>query len=443
MKKVYILGAGTSKADGLPMQGELIKNIFSLNFVRNREGQNFMDVELCNYSEDIMVAFDRFCEQREKLGLFLLRCFGTEAQCRFAKSIDYSWNESDYNETILHNNMINNAFLQVMHLDISLENVFTILDLNIAAARFFREYSTEELEEIRHALVQCIIYVLSCQMEESATYINSKKMSNHIVKERLSVLPEDDNLTVITLNWDSIFDQELMEICTEHNISGDRKIFPDLCFYDNTFRGGENRKPSTLIKALGHYNIKLLKLHGSINWLYCPKCERMYVDYKQNIALKELGAGELDEQYCRKCKEKVMGKNAPKLHSLIITPTYIKRLENHYLQAIWHNAYIDLSEASEVIFIGYSLPDADYELKNLLKRAIPGNARITVVLRQEDDPEYYRKLLQKEIADESTINQIIQKIDLPYRRYLNLFCSNDIIFRYDGVETYFEEEEYV
>ena len=90
-------------------------------------------------------------------------------------------------------------------------------------------------------------------------------MSNHIVKERLSVLPEDDNLTVITLNWDSIFDQELMEICTERNISGDRKIFPDLCFYDNTFRGGENRKPSTLIKALGHYNIKLLKLHGSIN----------------------------------------------------------------------------------------------------------------------------------------------------------------------------------
>jgi hypothetical protein len=53
---------------------------------------------------------------------------------------------------------------------------------------------------------------------------------------------------------------------------------------------------------------------------------------------------------------------------------------------IWHNAYIDLCEAKKVVFVGYSLPEADYHLRTLLKRAIRKDAKLVVVLIKKDKP---------------------------------------------------------
>ncbi|NBH93930.1 hypothetical protein D1638_15210 [Muribaculaceae bacterium Z1] len=52
---------------------------------------------------------------------------------------------------------------------------------------------------------------------------------------------------------------------------------------------------------------------------------------------------------------------------------------NIQIRLIWQNAGIELSEATKVVFIGYSLPAADFEIRQLLSRFIRKDAKIEVV----------------------------------------------------------------
>lgn len=181
-------------------------------------------------------------------------------------------------------------------------------------------------------LQQCIIFILSCQMERMARMAHYGRICEKILAERIEVEAREDNLEIITLNWDTLFERKLMETCEAWNtLHEDRKVAPDLCFYDYTFEENEQRIPSTIVKTNGYYNIKLLKLHGTLNWLVCPKCGRVYVDYKRNIALKELGTLEKEELYCRICTKEMGDGESPQLESLIITPTSFKELDNLHL----------------------------------------------------------------------------------------------------------------
>lgn len=104
------------------------------------------------------------------------------------------------------------------------------------------------------------------------------------------------------------------------------------------------------------------------------------------------------------------------------------------MQNIWYNAYIDLTEADEIVFIGYSLPDADFEMKNLLKRAVGKHVVLTVVLRKEDNPQYYYQMLQTGGLKSNCIKEIIQKMRFPCQSYNSLFSANNITFYYGGLE---------
>ena len=61
---------------------------------------------------------------------------------------------------------------------------------------------------------------------------------------------------------------------------------------------------------------------------------------------------------------------------------------------VWHNAFVELSEAKKIVIIGYSLPDADYLIRTLFKRSISKNVPIEVVLAEKDK---YNKYLNIEL----------------------------------------------
>ncbi|MEQ9842942.1 hypothetical protein [Pectobacterium brasiliense] len=54
---------------------------------------------------------------------------------------------------------------------------------------------------------------------------------------------------------------------------------------------------------------------------------------------------------------------------------------------IWQNAGVELSEADRLIFIGYSLPSADFEMRQLLSRMIKRNVKIEIVTYEENQNE--------------------------------------------------------
>ena len=60
-------------------------------------------------------------------------------------------------------------------------------------------------------------------------------------------------------------------------------------------------------------------------------------------------------------------------------PTFIKDLSNPQYKIIWQNAGIEISEADEIVFIGYSLPNADFEMRQLLSRMTRKSAKIHVI----------------------------------------------------------------
>ena len=103
------------------------------------------------------------------------------------------------------------------------------------------------------------------------------------------------------------------------------------------------------------------------------------------------------------------------------------------IKNIWHNAYLDIAEAKKIIFIGYSFPMADFELRYLLKKAINPNTEITVILHKYDNPLLYKKSIKRNISS-SRKKSFMQRIDVPYNRYKAFFPNHPIEFIYNGVE---------
>jgi hypothetical protein len=103
----------------------------------------------------------------------------------------------------------------------------------------------------------------------------------------------------------------------------------------------------------------------------------------------------------------------------------VKVFDNAHIQMIWHNAYVELAEATEVVFIGYSLPEADYHLRTLLRRAINPDASIVVVLTKHDRPH------------KNTDDRL--RRFLASSRYKGFFGEKRVKFNYSGTQGYFEE----
>src|SRR4051794_27467192 len=73
-------------------------------------------------------------------------------------------------------------------------------------------------------------------------------------------------------------------------------------------------------------------------------------------------------------------------------PTFLKDLSNFQIKLICQNACVELMEARRIVFIGYSLPHADFEFKQLLSRIVHKDTKVHVVLyKNTSTPELIRK----------------------------------------------------
>ena len=136
----------------------------------------------------------------------------------------------------------------------------------------------------------------------------------------------------------------------------------------------------------------LLKLHGSLNWLYCDSCHRLEIGASESRlfvrALTSLvGAGKGLESFylgagsvCATC--------GTKLRALLTAPSHLKNYQNPHLASVWYRAERLLRSASRAVFVGYSLPEDDVEVIYLLKRGLAHlpAGDITVVEFDKDNP---------------------------------------------------------
>jgi len=442
-KTVYILGAGASKTSNLPTQAEILPLIFSIRpntGWQAPDGDDFLLLDLDDKAEKIHQFYPLFDEYRQVLGDFIVENFsslGKINQYRLAIEFAKKIRKVDADTVLQREDFLFKAYEIAKSVNVTLEDLFTIFDNVTADREHFRLYSPDRMDEIHKRLKQCIIYALVYSIYTQCDDTQYKRFAQLLISMRLATTQKDDKLAVITLNWDDVLERSLFSLCNEYNSGlgkGQQRIYPDLCFYNYSFNDIEGYGPSIHIKAKGLKNIKVLKMHGSLGWLECPKCRRIYTDFNREIAVDEF-SGIL----CPNCAntDLSIGED-PILRSLIITPTFMKSLDNLNIKNIWHNALIDISEADNLVFIGYSFPDADFEMRCLLKKAVRSDAHITVVLNDSNYPEkYIESFISKGYSIEEA-TRLVKRMRLPEERYMSFFGEDKVEFFYNGFEGYLD-----
>lgn len=251
----------------------------------------------------------------------------------------------------------------------SFEDHFTVLDLAANTGhQVGSRYSPKQLRAIRRLSIHRVFDVL-----------NTSFHRNDELSGFLSALASGSGNGILTTNWDIAIERHLPPDSFHYSVATER---PQGGVYDRQ-------------------GMPLLKLHGSTNWAYCDCCSRLYafkphqgkgalyehvfIDKDDFRALADADVAHSlsihgSKAKCSACKIA--------LSSRVATFSYAKVLDFVHFLSIWDDAFILLRDARHWLFVGYSLPEADFQLRHLLKtaqlgRADPSEIKVTVVACQD------------------------------------------------------------
>ncbi len=335
-KTVFVLGAGFSCSAGAPTQNRIISEIF-----------------------------------------------------RIAADEPHVFNPNDLNDfkVLLRDTM---GIPESMFAGLPLEDVFTPIDRCITDNMAFKNLSVDVLRSKRELVVKLIGKTLKQLLQEhNSQYVH--EFARYLVanaRHRRLGHNGEDRISVVTMNWDILVDNAI-ELALQREA---RLAVVDYCCYISSYDKHDNRvKPGLQILGAGGFNVKLIKLHGSLNWLQCPRCQRLYAKFGHKISM--LPFEEVNRPTCRHCESNFPEHTAPALVTNLIMPTFLKDLSNPQYKVIWQNAGIEFSEAKRIVFIGYSLPQADFEMRQLLSRMVARDTEILVVDRGPKGGKAFKDLI--------------------------------------------------
>ncbi|GAE86879.1 hypothetical protein [Acetivibrio straminisolvens] len=238
-----------------------------------------------------------------------------------------------------------------------LDDLLTCMDISTNSEHHLGiKYSPIHLR----ALKRLIIYRIFSILEDSFTYSREvDKLIRFFIEHGL----EDTGFLV--LNWDTVLEKYISMI--------DPGIVIDYC------NGGKYLTEDGRFKEKRNEDrrIKVVKVHGSCNWLYCDNCRVLINDTLSRMPnIRKIGFKKSDFELFDEMKELadrifledircfICGDN---VSAHIATQSYRKSFRTNSFPDIWDRAEDMLTNSEKWVFIGYSLPQADYEFKHLLK----------------------------------------------------------------------------
>jgi len=255
-----------------------------------------------------------------------------------------------------------------------LDDVFTLVDAYLAGrAPSPGGFPHEELVAMRGSLIAAIGRAIAAALPTPSGAIS----------DRFADLAMAGTSVIISTNYDIVMDNALYR---EHNFNYGvpvrSSIEPVSARPAGEFRDEDAHHfaPSYMHELVGYGKTPLLKLHGSLNWLYCPRCDELDITPREKGALFPVDRPE----YGRCCREDCTSR----YESVLIGPSLEQRYEHRVLRETWVRAERELRVAESLVIIGYSLPEADYLIRAMLARTFSKRSRgVTVVTtRNEDRP---------------------------------------------------------
>jgi hypothetical protein len=307
---VYIVGAGFSHYAGLPLQRDFTRAILSAEKFKGSSA-----------SKHIV----------EYLKKFVYRTFGPR---RSAK--DPTWPD--------------------------LEDIFTCVDLSANSGHHLGQgYSPARLRTVRRALIARIIWMLRQEYEKAAKRNDTEWQTFGNFLRRINT----GATAFVSLNWDVALEHRIMEIYPDITVSYGGGVTPA----DFPDTGNQICVRPIRVSPL----LTVIKIHGSVNWLYCDNCREVFwfpPEKSSRVASQLLRSDDrkrirystsVEQWRCHRCEKVSLG-------TRIATFSYRKALDYPMFRTSWQAAERLLRNAQRWVFLGYSLPPADYEFKYLLKR---------------------------------------------------------------------------
>jgi RNase P subunit RPR2 len=246
-----------------------------------------------------------------------------------------------------------------------LEDLFTCLDLSANSGHHLGiNYPPAKLRVVRRALIYRIITMLAERYSEAKNVPDDKWRHLERYLKRLDLASS----AFICTNWDTVLEARLSDLFKvgtfDYRCSAASAHFPS-----------ENDAKIPEAAQTGAQRIPVVKMHGSTNWLYCDNCRRiLWFPAEQSVRvagqllrkrdweiIDPEGQREIERYRCTRCQGDTLG-------TRLATFSYLKALDFPMFQKSWFSAEEILRAAKRWVFIGYSLPAADFEFKFLLKR---------------------------------------------------------------------------
>ncbi|MHA2245404.1 MAG: SIR2 family protein [Candidatus Hodarchaeales archaeon] len=337
-KQVIFLGAGASKCEGAPLQTELLPK--GLNLLKKAEYAYDQWSQYHNSKTIITTLNPRDFNKKAK-----------NAANRFEEEKPFSF-LPQYFEFVWNLKFNVTPVEKPSTLFPTFEELLGTIDIARLKKENLKFFNLKDLDDIRSAL----IYLIS---EVIRTEIGHKIVQHKKLVKQLKEEGELYNTTFITTNYDLIMDEVLR---------AEAKVDID---YGFPFSLPEKWKKFWR-PPRKEFQVKLLKIHGSLNWYYCNTCNHIihggYGLFKKNKKEQEVikqYTSESKQDYRRKCP---YCKEIP-LTPLIIPPTLYKEMTNPFLQQVQIAVERAFHETERIIFCGYSFPDADMHVKYMIKKA--------------------------------------------------------------------------
>ncbi len=205
------------------------------------------------------------------------------------------------------------------------------------------------------------------------------------------VAETSDASTLLTFNQDLVLENEIYKRarlrplwCVEHGYgafsahtqlmtTAASSVFPD---HGSTCDHGQR--------------LKILKLHGSLNWQVRMNgrqpSPRVLSGEAKPPPVRVTRRRKVPPQL-RFTKAKGRGRSTWYMWPVIIPPVYNKQvLIQRFIPQVWEDAEAVLSTCDRLIFFGYSLPPADIEAEKLFQRSIYSNDALKAVDVVNPDP---------------------------------------------------------
>jgi hypothetical protein len=250
----------------------------------------------------------------------------------------------------------------------SLEEVFGFIDFFINNSLSLSiQWDVTKLIELKSDLTKTIHYLISKNTEKSGTF-------REFWRKIRSVDPE---IGVITTNYDTLIDDAFDSIYPECLI--------DYCLDFINFRHPnagipfdwwiDPKKPTESWQCNKITRIKLLKIHGSLNWKYCSCCGQIgLTPWQHQYNLKLDSFKSFFETQTTECPF-----DGTRLASLLQLPTHLKSNNNFIFSKLYDEAAYLVGNAKQLVFVGYSFPEADVHIRALVRRCFSEDGKIIVI----------------------------------------------------------------